>query len=714
MAFALGFGCGTRSVPNPFVPDAEPDGGAGGGGGAEVIADAGPDADPTLGGPCVDDGQCNDGIACTTADRCDLTLMRCRFTPDNAPCQNAFYCDGEERCDTKLGCVAGVPVGCNDNNACSIDTCDEATHICSHVARDADGDGDTDGHCPNGHDCDDTNPAISSAVPEVCGDGRDNNCDGKVDEAPCVKPSHDTCTDPLEISAPGSYALNTTAATFDYATSCGLGNQPGTADVVAALVLEPGPPVDVEITARTTGTPVSVAIAGQCGNPTTELACAGPLPAAQGGQIAKLIARAVGSASQQTALPIYVATKPAAAITLDVQLRPASSIPTNETCGTAQPIEVGVPFTAPIIDAVKDVDSACATSPGDLVYSFTLTSPSDVDVYATSLDGDGHPSLSLRGAGCSLLSDELACQTAAGAHVFRRALPSGAYFVAVSASAPTTSLVTVEAKPPSPSHADETCSGAPLIPPNKTISVSLGGHQDDINLGCFPGAVDAAFELDLPVASDVLLVSRIALGDTGGLELSLPACGAAKDLLACGTGAPSPVRTSKRNVPSGSYRVIAETLQGGGVLLTALVRPAVVPTLVPFADACADAFTLPPEGGLFQGNTANAAADFSAGCDLGVVTGAGASDQLLKLSLSAKKRVVLEMNGSSYNTILDVRKGPECPGSEVKQGCAVGFSPHRSYLDLTLDAGTYYIQVDGYSHDNGAWSLDVRVVDPEP
>lgn len=712
IALALGFGCGTRSVPNPFAFDAGPDGGGGGGGGGEDPMDAGPGEDPTLGGPCVDDGQCDDGLACTPSDKCDLGLQRCRFTPDHTLCQNSFYCDGEERCDNKLGCSPGVPVGCSDGTPCTLDACDEATQTCTHAPRDADGDGDPDIHCTGGGDCDDADPTISATAPEICGDGRDNNCDSKVDEAPCVTPAHDTCADPLEINASGTYKMATTGAAFDYATQCGLSNQPGTADVVAALLLPKGPLVDVEIAARTQGAPVSVAIATQCGDPTKELACSGPLPAPQGGQIAKLYAHALGSPAQRTALPIYIATQPAAELTLEVQIHAPSPIPTNETCGSAQPITAGVPVTVPIFGAVKDVESVCATPLGDLVYSFTLPAPADVDVYGSSIDGDGLPSLSLRGPGCALLGDEIACHKAPSAHIFRHALPGGTYFVAVSASAPTTSLVTVEIKPPSPLEPNESCSGAPPIPPNKTLPVALALHQDDINLGCFPGSVDAAYALDLPFSSDVLLVERIGQGDTGGVELSLPACGAAQDLLVCGTGASSPVRASKRNVPAGAYRVIAETLKGGDTELTALVRPAAPTTLVPFADACADAFTLPPEGGFFQGNTVNATANFSAGCDQGTVMGAGAPDQLLKLVLSAQKRVILEMNGSSYTTLLDVRKGPACPGTEVPLGCAVGFAASRSYLDLTLPADTYYLQVDGFSFDAGAWSLDVRVVDP--
>jgi hypothetical protein len=70
------------------------------------------------------------------------------------------------------------------------------------------------------------------------------------------------------------------------------------------------------------------------------------------------------------------------------------------------------------------------------------------------------------------------------------------------------------------------------------------------------------------------------------------------------------------------------------------------------------------------------------------------------------------MEGSGYNTILDIREGPSCPGTEIPMGCTVGFPPSRSYLDLLLAPGTYYVQIDGYDLDKGPWFLDVRVVDP--
>lgn len=712
VAGAGGAGCGPSSVPDPFAFDPGfepgPDGGDG-----DADADTPPDgaADPELGGPCVDDGQCDDGIACTL-DACDMALQLCRFTPDDSVCQNGFFCDGVERCSTKSGCLLGEPVGCSDTTPCSIDACDESTHACTHAPRDADGDGDPDGHCPEGDDCDDNDPKISSLTPEICGSGKDDDCDGIIDESACSSPAHDTCADPLEIAAPGSYAVDTTGAAFNYATSCAKGDQAALRDVVAALILAPGAPVDVEVTARTASADVSVALASQCGDQASEIACGTSYPAVSGGKVAKLRGRSLGSAGESVALPLYVTTAQSSPVTLEVSFLPPAPAPTNETCGTALPITLGEPAFAQILEPVEDIASECATPLGELVYTFELAQPANVDVYAASADGDGLPSISLRGSGCALPEDEITCQTAPNAHILRHSLPAGKYFLAVSASAPTTAIVTVELSPPTPADADEICAGAPPLAPNTTIDVNLEGHQDDVHMGCFPGMADAAFELTLAKPSDVLLVQRISQADIGAVELAQPSCAESADQIVCGSGTPSPVRAAAHNVPAGSYRVVAESLQAKPVQLTAFVRDAVAPTLLPFSDGCADAIEIPPQGGFFQGTTANANADFNAGCDQGGVAQGGAPDQLLKLVLPAKKRVVLEMAGSAYSTLLDVRKGPSCPGTEVQQGCAVGYGQRKSFLDLDLDAGVYYVQIDGYALDNGPWFLDVRIVDP--
>jgi hypothetical protein len=179
---------------------------------------------------------------------------------------------------------------------------------------------------------------------------------------------------------------------------------------------------------------------------------------------------------------------------------------------------------------------------------------------------------------------------------------------------------------------------------------------------------------------------------------------------------PTPVRVGRRGVPAGDYRVvIADQIGSPSTTLTTLVRDAVPPTIVTGADVCATALQIPVAGGFFTGDTSTANADYDNGCNATNLPPGGAPDQVLALDLTAqtaKKRVVFDMEGSTYQTILDVYEGQKCPGTPIGEGCYVGFSPPRSFLDVTLSPGQYWIIIDGYAGDSGPWNLDVRVIDP--
>jgi len=704
--------CGSPDAASPFRPDAGSGGAAGQGGGNPY--EAGTGGDESLGGPCSVDAQCDDGVACTF-DGSDQELGRCRFTPDDSTCQNGLYCDGLERCAFKLGCISGEPVSCSDGNPCNINTCQEESKSCTSELRDVDADGDPDIHCGGG-DCDDFDPAVSSLSPEVCANNIDDNCDMQVDEAGCVSPSNDNCFDPLVLTQAGTYPLSTAAAALDFAASCTVANPSLARDVVAAVSLPAGPPVDVQLTARADKVNLALALMGQCGMAASEIACSGGFVHPGGGWVAKVRARSVGDAQKMTVLPAYVFTENSTELTLRYELLAATTKPSNETCATAEMLSPDTPTVASIVDAKADLGSACMPASGDLVYRFQLAVPSDVNIYASSIDGDGLALISLRNEACALPGDEITCNQApsgkASAHVFRHSLPAGSYHVAVAASAPTEVLLSLSVSPPTAAPADELCQGAPTLAHNKTIDVALAGHQDDISSSCLVGGVDAAYSLDLAEASDVLLIGRYSKGDAAAVALMLPSCSGPNDEVVCSTAQLSPTRAQARNVPAGNYRVITESQQSLPLQLTALTRPALPPTIVPFADGCNDVLSVPAQGGFFQGTTANAQADFNAGCDQGGQPLGGAPDQLLELQLSATKRVVLDMQGSAYATILDVREGPQCPGNEMLYSCAAGYYPERSFLDLELAAATYFIQIDGYAGQSGPWFLDIHVVDP--
>jgi hypothetical protein len=677
------------------------DGGAGdaptdGGSGDALPVDAG----PYLGGPCVDDGQCDDSIACTY-DSCDKSLGRCRNVPDSTQCQDGVYCDGAEQCVPGHGCEPGPVVSCDDGIACHIARCDESTKTCVYVTRDVDLDGDPDGHCPNGHDCNDLNPDVSSIHAEVCANGVDDNCNGLVDEQPCVVPQGQACSGAVATTGAGTYAISTVGANHVFTTSCTVGS-PAMPNVVASITVPPGPNVDLEVWANAS-LPVAVAIDGQCGVPTSELACA------SSGTSSSVRARA-----RDVAPGTYfavVTTEGFATLEIQVAFLSPTPAPTDVDCASATPVAPGTPVTVSLVDPPTNVPTICTSAAGELTYSFTLAQPQDVRVFASTVKGGGTPVLGLRDPACTALSDEITCAQLGNGNLFARALAAGTYVVTVGATSPIDESFVVQVSAPTTPPPDQTCSSPPVLTAGTALSFDLANHAQAIKDGCATTGPDAAYDLSLAQASDVLLIARIPQNETANLSLDLPACDT-NSVLVC-SGNLTPVRAARRDAAPGDYRVVVSDTLGQQGTLEALVRPTVAPTILASgsADTCSQAIDV-SSGGFFTGDTSTANPDYGNGCDAPGQPPGGAPDQVLTMTLAQQQRVVLDMEGSQYQTILDVREGLPCPGAPVPNACYVGFSSQRSFLDMTLAAGTYWIIVDGYDGQKGPWALDVRVLPP--
>lgn len=132
--------------------------------------------DTTVG--CVDGPAPNlsDGIACTV-DSCDEANDKAVHTPSNALCDNGKFCDGQETCSATMGCLTGTAPSLSDGVACTDDSCDETNDKIVHTANDANCDNGQ--FCDGAEYCDPTNDCQNGPAPTLS-DGvgcTDDSCD---------------------------------------------------------------------------------------------------------------------------------------------------------------------------------------------------------------------------------------------------------------------------------------------------------------------------------------------------------------------------------------------------------------------------------------------------------------------------------------------------------------------------------------------------------
>ncbi len=465
--------------------------------------DAAAEANPYLGGPCVDDIQCDDGVACTY-DSCDTSgsppdageaggmpsAGRCLNVPDDTQCSDGIYCNGRDglvKCVPGHGCEPGPVVTCSRATACEIAKCVEATQSCSYSPRDVDEDGDPDVHCPPGHDCNDLDPDVSSLHPEVCKNGIDDNCNGAIDEMPCVVAQGESCGDAIALGGPGTYAVSTAGANDTFATSCSVTTPSAAGTILGGITVPAGPNVDLAVWATTSAVEVAVALQGTCGEASSELACG----SGAGATSVRARARNVAPGTYY----VVVTTQSTAAVELEVDLPGAHGRrPTSVDCATAHPDRAGHAH-----DAVSIIDPPTRTSPtacipgdaGELTYS-------QLHALAAARPGRTHRRrprsraaatmvFGLRDPACTGASDELSCRLDGAVPIFEQSLSPGTYVITVAATSPIDASLDVELSPPTAPSPDQTCASPPSIGVNASVAFDLSHNEDAIRDGCLAG-----------------------------------------------------------------------------------------------------------------------------------------------------------------------------------------------------------------------------------
>ena len=116
---------------------------------------------------------------------------------------------------------------------------------------------------------------------------------------------------------------------------------------------------------------------------------------------------------------------------------------------------------------------------------------------------------------------------------------------------------------------------------------------------------------------------------------------------------------------------------------------------------------------VLNGNTSSSANDYPSSCYF-----SEAPDDIYALSLFCRGTITASLCGSAYDCLIEVRAGTnyfDCPGSTLL-ACNDDFCGLQSQVTFYVEAGeTYFIIVDGFSSNSGAYSLGVSgVFDPPP
>jgi outer membrane protein assembly factor BamB len=143
--------------------------------------------------PCQTAANCGDGNFCTT-DECVAGICRHSNLANNTPCPDADLCNGTETCQGGF-CVPGPAPSCDDQEPCTVDSCDPATG-CKHAPV-ANGTSCADGNVCNGAETCQAG-ACASGTPLACGDGNPctiDSCDATLGCQNKAVPNNTPCAD---------------------------------------------------------------------------------------------------------------------------------------------------------------------------------------------------------------------------------------------------------------------------------------------------------------------------------------------------------------------------------------------------------------------------------------------------------------------------------------------------------------------------------------
>jgi hypothetical protein len=384
----------------------------------------------------------------------------------------------------------------------------------------------------------------------------------------------------------------------------------------------------------------------------------------------------------------------------------------QEICRAAKALSVGAPVSASNEHGFDSANASCADGAKgrDTVYRLDVPQRSRARV---TLHSDDYRGVVYVRNQCADEQSEAGCMDsgyAGGDATWVGILDPGSHWVfSDSYDMSMEGRYTLEAELGSTSgsgvQGDGCADAQPLGPTDQHVETDTFAARDDVAGKCGGhGAPDVVYKIDLPRKSR--LSAHIAENESDQILVFSRGCGDKSTEIACSA-------SIDELVPPGTYYLAVDGVKPesfGKVSFDIKVRD------VGAQDAaCRGAPTL-ADGQTVTGSTAGAGDKFSTSCG-GREDSQSSPDRMYKIVLPSRQRIRLQLTTSTWDGVLALRRTCLDPtGSMGARGAEIvcnndSDDAHHSRIEVTLDAGTYYVLVDGHASGNqGPFSLEYKVL----
>ncbi len=511
-----------------------------------------------------------------------------------------------------------------------------------------------------------------------------------------------TCEAPIPLAS-GTVSGSTTHGEHENAGSCG---QSDSRELVYELDVAHRERITIEVEARFDS--VLYIRKDDCGDPSSEIDCNDDGPDRTHSRLERTL--------EPGKYFVFVDGYGQESGTFKMTVSTSDVLALSEICQKAQPLAVGVLEKATTAGGADDARATCGGGALGADSAWRAELPSRARVRIVEHSDEIAPVVHMRRS-CSDEQSEVACGEgggAAGDAAVTGVFEPGSYAVFADArERDTTGAYTLlfetaptggEATP-----GDGCGDAAPLAGAGRgpsgggTVAGDTFAARDDVAGSCGgAGAPDLVYRLDVPRRSRFL--ASLDAEEAPHVLVVWRRCADRSTEVACGRGV-------DEVLDPGSYFVAVDGSAPdafGRFTLSYALRD-----LTGQAGACAGAPLL-GEGRTLGATTAGATDKFVTSCG-GSDPAASGPDKVFRLVLRAQTTVQIVVSAPGFDAAVAIRKAcadGTANAGDIEVGCeADADSAHHTSIERTLDAGTYWLVVDGQSpNDEGPFTVEYRTV----